>query len=78
MANDRRKHTKRKREIIIYAVLAIVAIIFAIWYYYEFVYTVESVNTPIIIEDDEINTSNYDTDTTNNTSSVPEMILLCH
>lgn len=78
MANDRGKHTKRKREIIIYAILAIVAIIFAIWYYYEFVYTVESVNTPIILEDDEINTSNYDTDTTNNTSSVPDVDGLMH
>lgn len=60
MANDRRKQTKRKREIIIYAILAIVVIIFAIWYYYKYIYTVESVNTPIILEIDEVSTSDSD------------------
>ena len=50
MATDKRKLTKRQKEIILYVVLAIIVIAFAIWYYYKYYYVVESINTPIILE----------------------------
>ena len=50
MATDKRKLTKRQKEIILYVVLAIIIIAFAVWYYYKYYYVVESINTPIILE----------------------------
>ncbi len=59
MANDNGTNKKRKREIL-YAILAMLIIIFAIWYYYKYYYVVESINTPIILEVEDV-TSSEDT-----------------
>lgn len=61
MANDSGTSKKRKRRIIIFAILAILIIGFAIWYYYKYIYVVESVNTPIILEIEDGTTSSEST-----------------
>lgn len=51
MANDNGSK-KRKREII-YAILSVLVIVFTIWYYYKYCYVEESVNTPIVLENED-------------------------
>lgn len=71
MANDNGTNKNRKREIV-FAILAISLLTFAIWYYYKYYYVVESVNTPIIL-DIEDGTSSEDTPITN-----PEGVMQVH
>ena len=71
MTNDNGTNKNRKREIV-FAILAIILLTFAIWYYYKYYYVVESVNTPIIL-DIEDGTSSEDTPITN-----PEGVMQVH
>ena len=60
MANDKRKQKLQVLKRIILAILIIIAAIFLIRYYFKHYYVVESVNTPIVWEDDEIPTDSED------------------
>lgn len=67
MAIDKRKQKLQVLKKILIAILIVIAAIFLIRYYFKYYYVVESVNTPIVWEDDEIPTDDeISTDITDN------------